>query len=92
MRTADREWTARHPDAVWGVARGTRSTCRLAEAAIKLAIVNDYEIVVAGVRAMLDPHSEVTLVQLDARAVETDSVDVVLYDNFGQQLARRPTT
>jgi NarL family two-component system response regulator LiaR len=57
---------------------------RSAAEAIKLAIVNDYEIVVAGVHAMLGRHPEVSLVQLDARALETGSVDVVLYDNFGQ--------
>jgi DNA-binding NarL/FixJ family response regulator len=57
----------------------------LAVPQINLAIVNDYEIVVAGVHAMLSGHPEVRLVQLDARALETGSVDVVLYDNFGQR-------
>jgi two-component system, NarL family, response regulator LiaR len=54
-------------------------------AKIKLAIVNDYEIVVAGVHAMLGRHPELSLVHLDAKAVATSSVDVVLYDSFGQR-------
>jgi len=52
---------------------------------IRLAIVNDYEIVVAGVRAMLGESREVRLVDLDDRALYTGSVDVVLYDNFAQR-------
>ena len=52
---------------------------------LRLAIVNDYEIVVAGVRAMLAGHRELTVVPLDRLAVDTGSVDVVLYDNFAQR-------
>ena len=52
---------------------------------LRLAIVNDYEIVVAGVRSMLSGHPEVTLVDLDDRALHTGSVDVVLFDNFAQR-------
>ncbi len=52
---------------------------------IRLAIVNDYEIVVAGVRAMLEGRSEVSVVELDDRAVDSGSVDIVLYDNFAQR-------
>lgn len=52
---------------------------------IRLAIVNDYEIVVAGVAAMLDPFSErVSVVELDAGMSVSQDVDVILYDTFGQ--------
>ena len=52
---------------------------------IRLAIVNDYEIVVAGVAAMLAPHQErVTVVELDSGLPVMSQVDVILYDTFGQ--------
>src|SRR6476619_1730202 len=52
---------------------------------IRLAIVNDYEIVVAGVAAMLAPHADrVEVVELDSRMPVARDVDLVLYDSFGQ--------
>jgi DNA-binding NarL/FixJ family response regulator len=47
--------------------------------------VNDYEIVVAGIAAMLAPHRDrVAVVELDAGVGVVSDVDVVLYDTFGQ--------
>lgn len=52
---------------------------------IRVAVVNDYELVVAGVAAVLARHSErVRVVELDSRLPVTSDVDVVLYDSFGQ--------
>jgi two-component system, NarL family, response regulator LiaR len=52
---------------------------------LRLAIVNDYEMVVAGVAAMLAPHFErVAVVELDSRMPVVSDVDVILYDTFGQ--------
>ena len=52
---------------------------------VRIAIVNDYEIVVAGVAAMLEPFSDrIDIVELDAGAQVASEVDVVLYDTFGQ--------
>ena len=52
---------------------------------IRVAIVNDYEMVVAGVAAMLAPHSEhVAVVELDSQLPVLSDVDVILYDTFGQ--------
>ena len=52
---------------------------------LRIAIVNDYEIVVAGVAAMLAPHhARVTVVELDAGVPVWSDVDVILYDTFGQ--------
>ena len=52
---------------------------------IQVAIVNDYEMVVAGVAAMLDPFRErVAVVELDAGLPVARDVDVILYDTFGQ--------
>jgi len=55
------------------------------EPVIRLAVVNDFDIVVAGVQFMLGTFPEIAVVDLDERALETGSVDIVLYDNFGQQ-------
>ncbi|MBB6626765.1 response regulator transcription factor [Nocardioides sp. KIGAM211] len=52
---------------------------------LRIAIVNDYEIVVAGVAAMLAPHHErIAVVELDAGLPVMTDVDVILYDTFGQ--------
>jgi two-component system, NarL family, response regulator LiaR len=52
---------------------------------IRVAIVNDYEIVVAGVAAMLAPHHErVCVVELNAGVPVRSKVDVILYDTFAQ--------
>ena len=52
---------------------------------IRVAIVNDYEMVVAGVAAMLAPHHErVHIVELDSGLPVISDVDVILYDTFGQ--------
>jgi DNA-binding NarL/FixJ family response regulator len=55
------------------------------EGPVRVAIVNDYEIVVAGIAAVLAPYSErVAVVELDAGKKVHADVDVVLYDSFGQ--------
>ena len=52
---------------------------------INVAVVNDYEIVVAGVAAMLAPHHDrIRVVELDSGLPVVSDVDVVLYDTFGQ--------
>jgi DNA-binding NarL/FixJ family response regulator len=52
---------------------------------IRVAIVNDYEMVVAGVAAMLSPFSDrVAVVEIDAGLPVASDVDVILYDTFGQ--------
>jgi DNA-binding NarL/FixJ family response regulator len=52
---------------------------------LRIAIVNDYELVVAGVAAMLAPHHErVAVVELDSNLPVVSDVDVILYDTFGQ--------
>jgi NarL family two-component system response regulator LiaR len=61
--------------------------CRMSVASrpIHIAIVNDYEIVVAGVAAMLAPHHDrVAVVELDSSVPVISDVDVILYDTFGQ--------
>ena len=56
---------------------------------VRVVVVNDYEVVVAGVTAMLEPYADrvrVVHVAEPARVVEDGTlpeVDVVLYDTYG---------
>jgi NarL family two-component system response regulator LiaR len=51
---------------------------------LRLAIVNDYELIVRGLAAMFEPHSDrVEVVELDNRETVTSEVDLVLLDTFG---------
>lgn len=51
---------------------------------VRLAILNDYEIVVAGLAAMLAPHRDrVHVVEMSAQLSVVSDVDVVLVDTFG---------
>lgn len=54
---------------------------------MRIAVANDYEIVVAGIAAALAPYStRVEVVEFDLRVLSTASdVDLVLYDTFGAQ-------
>jgi NarL family two-component system response regulator LiaR len=53
---------------------------------VRLAIVNDYELVVVGVAALLEPFGDrIHIVELDSSLpVVSEDVDVILYDTFGQ--------
>jgi NarL family two-component system response regulator LiaR len=52
---------------------------------LRIAVVNDYELVVAGIASVLSEHSDrVEVVELDAQMPVISEVDVVLYDSFGQ--------
>ena len=52
---------------------------------VRVAVLNDYELVVRGVASMLEPFADrVDVVELDVRSPVSKDVDVVLYDTFGQ--------
>jgi DNA-binding NarL/FixJ family response regulator len=52
---------------------------------VKVAVIDDYEIVVSGVASMLQPYREqVDIVELDANVHPSQPVDIALYDTFGQ--------
>ncbi len=58
---------------------------RATDGAIRVAIVNDYEVVVAGVQGMLSPYSrQVAVVELDVASNPVQAVDVALFDTYGQ--------
>jgi DNA-binding NarL/FixJ family response regulator len=52
---------------------------------LRLAIINDYEVIVAGVRGMLLPYGDrVDVVELDVRDTPDRPVDVALFDTYGR--------
>jgi DNA-binding NarL/FixJ family response regulator len=52
---------------------------------VRVAVVNDYELVVVGVAALLEPFRDrVEVVELDSGLPVLRDVDVILYDTFGQ--------
>jgi NarL family two-component system response regulator LiaR len=52
---------------------------------LRVAIVNDYEVIVAGVRAMLMPYrDDLDVVELDVSHNPDHLVDVALFDTYGQ--------
>jgi DNA-binding NarL/FixJ family response regulator len=53
---------------------------------LRVAIVNDHELVVRGLRAMLAPYSErIRVVELEVGRDVRNPVDIALYDTFTQQ-------
>lgn len=57
--------------------------------AVRVALRNDYELVVEGLARMLAPfESRIAIVELDVQAPTALPVDVVLYDTFGQAQGR----
>jgi DNA-binding NarL/FixJ family response regulator len=58
--------------------------------AIRLAIVNDYEVVVHGLAAMLRTYADrVEVVEVDANAHPSAAVDIALFDTFAQSFRDR---
>jgi NarL family two-component system response regulator LiaR len=52
---------------------------------IRVAVVNDYELVVVGIAGILQRFpDQIDVVELDSGTVPEAEVDVVLYDSFGQ--------
>lgn len=55
---------------------------------IRIAIVNDYEVVVRGLHAMLAPYEDrISVVELDVREPVSTPVDITLYDTFSEAQA-----
>ena len=52
---------------------------------VQIAVVDDYDVVVAGVANMLEPYRDrVVVAELDTGRPVKDDVDVALYDSFAQ--------
>jgi DNA-binding NarL/FixJ family response regulator len=57
---------------------------------IRVALVNDYEIVLQGLRALLRPYEPgIRVVELDVRTTPDSAVDVTLFDTYGEATAIR---
>ncbi|WP_182524149.1 helix-turn-helix transcriptional regulator [Nocardioides dongkuii] len=55
---------------------------------VRVAVADDYAVVVAGVASALQPHADrVQVVELDSRVPLESDVDILLYDSFGQPQA-----
>jgi DNA-binding NarL/FixJ family response regulator len=52
---------------------------------IRLAVVNDYELVVTGVAAMLKPYSQIEIVDLATNRIPRIQADVSLFDTYGHR-------
>jgi DNA-binding NarL/FixJ family response regulator len=53
---------------------------------IRVALVNDYEIVLEGLRSLLRPHEpEITAIEIDLNQAPRSIVDVTLFDTYGAQ-------
>jgi two-component system, NarL family, response regulator LiaR len=58
---------------------------------VRVALMNDYEVIVAGLQAMLAPHADrVRVVELDSLLPVHSAVDVLLYDAFGRERVTGP--
>jgi len=68
-----------------GSGKGNRARGKPGVSPLQVAIVNDYELIVAGVRAMLAPHrNRVGVIELDVDQDPEHAVDVALFDTYGQ--------
>ncbi len=60
------------------------------EGSIRVALVNDYEIVLEGLRALLRPYDPaIRVVELDIDEKPESTVDVTLFDTYGEATAMR---
>src|SRR5438105_2176090 len=76
------------PDRVFRSERGGRIL--LMVGSIRVALVNDYEIVLQGLRALLEPYApDIAVVELDVNATPARTVDVTLLDTYGEATGMR---
>ena len=58
---------------------------------LRVALMNDFAVVVAGLRAMLEPFTDrVRIVELDSQMPVVSDVDVVLYDAYSRERVEGP--
>ena len=57
---------------------------------IRVALVDDYEVVLRGVAHMFDQYPQVAIVEIDADGPVTSDVDIALYDTFGMGQGNGP--
>jgi DNA-binding NarL/FixJ family response regulator len=52
---------------------------------IRVAVANDYELVVAGVAALLAPYPQIEIVDLAANRIPHSQADIILFDTYGHR-------
>jgi two-component system, NarL family, response regulator LiaR len=58
---------------------------------VRVALMNDYEVIVAGLHSMLAPYADrVRVVELDSMLPVHSAIDVLLYDAFGRERVTGP--
>ena len=58
---------------------------------VRLGVMNDYEVIVAGLQQMLAPYADrVRVVELDSLLPVHSEIDVLLYDAFGRERVTGP--
>jgi two-component system, NarL family, response regulator LiaR len=58
---------------------------------VRVAVMNDYEVIVAGLGQMLAPYAErIRIVELDSLLPVHSEIDVLLYDAFGRERVTGP--
>jgi DNA-binding NarL/FixJ family response regulator len=74
-------------DAVVGTPGARRPTSQ----PVRVALMNDYEVIVAGLQAMLAPYADrLRVVELDSLLPVHSDVDILLYDAFGRERVTGP--
>ena len=52
---------------------------------LRVAVINDHELIIQGVAAMLEPYADVVrVVELDAGTTVAQPVDIALYDTYAR--------
>jgi two-component system, NarL family, response regulator LiaR len=63
----------------------------MSDGPVRVALMNDYEVVVSGLQKMLAPYADrVRVVELDSLLPVHSAVDVLLYDAFGRERVAGP--
>jgi len=62
-----------------------RSIAPLRTRVVRVSIVNDYELVVAGVAALLAPFPQIEIVETAANRIPYTQADVLLFDTYGHR-------
>lgn len=79
-----RSWPAWARDRTRGSVRNQRAGMRSATQVLRVAVVNDFELIVRGVAEMLAPFRDrVLVVELDVGTNPASRVDIALFDTYG---------
>lgn len=85
---APASYNLNHPIGCFAPPAGKHS--RRMDESIRVALVNEYEIVLEGLRTLLRPYARgIRVVELDVNTTPDRTVDVTLFDTYGETAALR---